>query len=137
MPVYARVTAMSCPPEAVETGIQFDRDEVTPDALAHDGCAGLLFLVNRTTGESLTISLWSSLVDLESSEDLGNRLRGASAELVQAQIDSISRYEVTLCTGIEAVNSTVDSLFRQERCAERQTIVHSPEGKWDVSTKRF
>ncbi len=106
MPVYARVTEMVCPPTAVDLGIRFDRDHVVPEALAHDGCVGLLFLVDRMSGGSLTISLWASEDDLEASEHLGNQLRDSSAQLVDAHIGAIHRYEVTLCTGISPLDAT-------------------------------
>jgi len=58
--MFARSTTCLAPPETIDEGIAFVRDEVMPAALAIDGCAGLSMLCDRESGRCITTSAWST-----------------------------------------------------------------------------
>jgi quinol monooxygenase YgiN len=59
-----------------------------------DGCVGALFLVDRLSGRSMSISFWDSEQSMLNSEEEGNRIRREISEKADEQVLFIERYEV-------------------------------------------
>jgi hypothetical protein len=58
------------------------------------GCVGALFLVDRLSGRSMSISFWDSEQSMLNSEEEGNRIRREISEKADEQVLFIERYEV-------------------------------------------
>jgi hypothetical protein len=96
MQVFARVSTIQGPPEAVDEGIKTVREQVLPAAKGMQGFKGMLALIDRATGKSVGVTLWASEDDMRASEEAAGRLRSSSAQTGNAQIVSVERYEVAL-----------------------------------------
>ena len=59
-----------------------------------EGCVGALFLVDRLSGRSMSISFWDSEQSMLNSEEEGNRIRREISEKADEQVLFIERYEV-------------------------------------------
>jgi quinol monooxygenase YgiN len=59
-----------------------------------EGCVGALFLVDRLSGRSMSISFWESEQSMLNSEEEGNRIRREISEKADERILFIERYEV-------------------------------------------
>jgi quinol monooxygenase YgiN len=59
-----------------------------------EGCVGVLFLVDRLSGRSMSISLWDSEEAMVNSEEIANRIRKEISEKADEQVLFIERYEV-------------------------------------------
>ncbi|MEX0629144.1 MAG: hypothetical protein WEE67_01750 [Chloroflexota bacterium] len=60
------------------------------------GFQGVLSLIDRATGKSITITLWQDEETMRASEEAANRLRTQSAEAAGESVVSVERYEVAL-----------------------------------------
>ena len=63
--MYARVGIAQDQPGKMDDAIQIYRDSVAPAQKQQKGFKGALFLTDRHTGRSISISLWESEADLE------------------------------------------------------------------------
>jgi hypothetical protein len=59
-----------------------------------EGGVGALFLVDRLSGRSMSISLWDSEEAMLNSEEVANRIRKEISEKADEQVLFIERYEV-------------------------------------------
>ena len=59
-----------------------------------EGCVGALFLVDRLSGRSMSISFWDSEQSMVKSEEEANRIRREISEKADEQVLFIERYEV-------------------------------------------
>jgi quinol monooxygenase YgiN len=59
-----------------------------------EGCVGALFLVDRLSGRSMSISFWDSEQSMLNSEEEGNRIRREISEKADERVLFIERYEV-------------------------------------------
>ena len=96
MVVHARVSTLQGPAEQVDEGIRYVRDTVMPRAAQLDGYKGAYLLIDRQSGESVSVTLWESEEALRASEEAADRLRGDAAGNLGAEIASVKRYEVVL-----------------------------------------
>jgi len=67
--VYARITKFRVKIEKIETGIRLYNESVVPSTKAEKGFCRLSFLVNRETGEGMSISFWDSEEDARANEE--------------------------------------------------------------------
>jgi len=61
---------------------------------AMDGFAGGYVLVDHEDGRTMTITLWSNLATLESSESKARSARNEAASAVGGQVLSVEKFEV-------------------------------------------
>jgi heme-degrading monooxygenase HmoA len=98
--MHARVSTYQGPPnpeqEQVEEGLRYARENVLPQAQQMDGFKGVIGLLDRQSGKSLTVTLWESEQAMSASEEEANRLRQQSAEAAGETVEDVERYEVTL-----------------------------------------
>lgn len=95
--MHARVSTIEAPPERVDEGIDRVINGVLPSLREMPGFDGVLSLVDRTTGRSLTITLWDSEEALQTSEERANQLRSqAAGDLGATAQPQVGRYEVVI-----------------------------------------
>ncbi len=94
--MFARVSTLQGPASEVDEGIRYVRENVLPRAAQMDGYKGAYLLVDRQSGESVSVTLWESEEALRASEEAADRLRGDAAGSLGAEIASVKRYEVAL-----------------------------------------
>jgi heme-degrading monooxygenase HmoA len=91
--MYGRMTRIQIPPEAVEKGIAFFKENVVPNARSTPGNAGAVLLVDRTAGTAIGITFWETTQALNASEQLGISSRTQSAAATGGSIVNVERYE--------------------------------------------
>jgi hypothetical protein len=91
--MYGRVTRVQIPPDAVEKGIAFFKENVAPNALSTPGNAGAILLVDRKAGSAIGITLWETTQALNDSEQFGISSRTGSAAATGGSIVSVDRFE--------------------------------------------
>lgn len=69
--MYARVGTAQDQPGKMDDAIRIYRDSVVPAQKQQKGFKGSLFLTDRHTGRSISISLWETEADLEASMNNG------------------------------------------------------------------
>ncbi len=67
----ARVVTVQSKPDKVEEAVSLWRDEVLPIAKQQQGFKGVLLLLDRGTGKTISISLWESEADMKAGESSG------------------------------------------------------------------
>jgi heme-degrading monooxygenase HmoA len=97
--MFARVSSYDGPAglsdEEVEQITKRTLDEVMPSVRQMGGFRGIMSLLDRGSGKSLTITLWDSQADMQASEDAANAARAQAAAIADEQIRNVDRFEVT------------------------------------------
>ncbi len=95
--MHARVSTFQGPtnPEQIEEGLRYARENILPQARQMDGFKGVIGLLDRQSGKSLTVTLWESEQAMHASEEEANRLRRESTEATSETVAGVERYEVT------------------------------------------
>ena len=93
--MHARVTRYEgAAPEAIEEALQ-SKKQVLPTQFGQtEGMQGAVFLVDRTTGTIIVISIWHDQDALRASEDAATRLREEVTG--PGETASVEHYEVAL-----------------------------------------
>jgi heme-degrading monooxygenase HmoA len=95
--MHARVSTIEAPPEQLDEGIDRVITTVIPALREIPGFDGVLSLVDRSSGRSLTITLWSSEEALRASEERANQLRSQAADDLGAMTPpQVDQYEVVV-----------------------------------------
>jgi heme-degrading monooxygenase HmoA len=94
--MFARASTLEGPPDQVDEGLRYVREQVLPMMQQQDGFKGFIALGDRQSGKVLGISFWESEQAMQASEEAGNRARSESAEAVGATVAGVERYEVGL-----------------------------------------
>jgi len=95
--MHARVSTLQGSTDQIDEGIDRIRDMTVPAVKEVDGFKGILSLIDRQTGKSLTVTLWESEGALQASEEEANRIRREAAGNLGATAEPIvDRYEVAL-----------------------------------------
>lgn len=94
--MHARVSTFQGPtdPQQVEEGLRHARETILPQARQMDGFKGVIGLLDRQSGKSLTVTLWESEQAMRTSEEEANRLRQESASATSETVEGVERYEV-------------------------------------------
>jgi heme-degrading monooxygenase HmoA len=93
--MYARVSTFEGPPDQIDEGLRYMREEIMPKAFQEDeGFKGVLSLADRQSGKTLTITFWESEETMRATEEEANRLRSELADAGGETIASVERYEV-------------------------------------------
>ncbi len=77
--MYARVSTIMGAPAQAEAGIKGYRDKTLPAMKKMPGYKGAYLLVDRKSGKFLSITLWSSMADLQASASAADKLREQGA----------------------------------------------------------
>lgn len=93
--MHARVTTLKGAPEDADNGIDNFRTNVVP--FAREQGKGAILLVDRESGEAISITLWEDEQSLRASEDAANALRAdAAGQMGASQTPAVGRYEVAV-----------------------------------------
>ena len=92
----ARVSSLEGPPDRVDEGIRFIREQILPEAGDLTGWRGVIALIDRATGSTKTITLWDSEESLRATEERANELRSQAAEAMGETITAVDRFEVAV-----------------------------------------
>ncbi len=94
--MYARVSTIQGPAEQLDQGLDRMTTEILPK-VKQLGAQGVISLADRTSGKSLTITLWDTEEDLRQSEEQANQLRRQAAEGIGSSSEpQVERYEVVV-----------------------------------------
>lgn len=99
--MYARVSYYTGSPEQIDATISNWRDNVFPAVrlqMQESGMKdrGLLVLVDRGSGKSLSMSFWETEDEMRASEELADRARGDAARATGGSVTGVERYEVAI-----------------------------------------
>jgi heme-degrading monooxygenase HmoA len=94
--MFARVSTFQGPPDQTAEGIRVAREQILPAARLQEGFKGIYLLFDRESGRSLSITLWETEEDMETSEEAAARVRTESAEAAGETVIGVGRYEVAL-----------------------------------------
>jgi heme-degrading monooxygenase HmoA len=94
--MHARMTTMEGSSERLGEGLRHIREDVLPQLQQQDGFKGFIVFDNRQSGKLVGFSLWESEQDMQASEEVGDRTRRESAEVMDDTIAGVERYEVAL-----------------------------------------
>jgi heme-degrading monooxygenase HmoA len=94
--MFARVSTISGSPEGIANLETQLRENVVPAARQLPGFKGVLSLADRSSGKTLTVTLWESEQAMKDSEEAANKLRQDAASAMSDEIVSVERFEVVL-----------------------------------------
>lgn len=93
--MHARVTTYQSPAEQLtDEAIEKSRADILPRLYAIEGNRGALYLVNRETGKTLTITLWETEDALKASEQTSSQLRQDKAKMTGGAVGNVESFEV-------------------------------------------
>jgi len=88
--VYARSTTIRAHPESLDAGVALIRDEIMPEVLDLEGCAGMSMLVDRMTGYCIITTAWQSEEAMNATAQRVQPLRARVADVLggRPQVDA-------------------------------------------------
>ena len=92
--MWARVSRLMGSREQIDDLLRNVRETVIPALKQMAGFQGAYFLVDRSSGASMSVTLWESEDALQASEEAANKLRGDAAQAAAAGTPVVERYEV-------------------------------------------
>ena len=92
--MYARASTFTGNAEDFDRGAERIQSELLPRLKEVPGYKGLLSLVDRSAGQSLSITLWDSEEAMSRSREVAKQLRSQVAALAGGEIVSVTEYEV-------------------------------------------
>lgn len=94
--MHARVTTLSGSTDRIEEGIASYRNEVLP-AVMEMGGSGAILLVDRESGETISLTLWPDEERMRASEERADQLRSSVSQQIEAgEQPSVGRFEVAV-----------------------------------------
>jgi heme-degrading monooxygenase HmoA len=93
--MFARISSYQLPADQADQAVQAFNTAINP-LRQLDGAKGAYFLLDRSSGKALTITLWQSEEALGASEEAANKLRSDAAGSAGGTVQSVERYEVAL-----------------------------------------
>ena len=94
--MFARMSTLEGPPDQLDEGLPYVREQVLPLMQQQDGFKGFIALGDRQSRKLVGVSLWESEQAMRASEEVGDRTRSESAEAVSAAVAGVERYDVGL-----------------------------------------
>lgn len=92
--MHARVTRFEVSPARIDEAIKNATERTIPQLKKLPGFKGFYELVDRSSGQGFTVTLWESQSALKASEDAAAQLRSAAPERSGAKITGVERFEV-------------------------------------------
>lgn len=92
--MFARVSTFHGSPQLLDESTRQAIEHIVPAVRRLAGFQGVLSLIDRATGKSITITLWQDEETMRASEEAANQLRSQTAEAAGESIVSVQRYEV-------------------------------------------
>ncbi|MFQ5966769.1 MAG: hypothetical protein ACE5MI_04045 [Acidimicrobiia bacterium] len=91
--MFARVSTFQETPEGIAESLERN-SEVVEKADAISGFKGLYYLVDRSSGKSVAITLWDTQDAMHRSEEAANQIREDESVATGGEIVSVERFEV-------------------------------------------
>jgi heme-degrading monooxygenase HmoA len=92
--MHARVTRLMGAPDKLEEARSMIEGEIIPEAKGLSGFINGYWMVDRSSGEVVTVTLWDTEANLIASEEGAAKVRDHAAERTGGSITSVDRYEV-------------------------------------------
>ncbi len=92
--MFARVSTYEGSAEDYDRGVDKMKSDIVPQVHDMPGCKGILSMVDRSTGQSLSITLWDSEDAMASTREDANRVRSEAAASSGSTITNVAEYEV-------------------------------------------
>jgi hypothetical protein len=92
--MWARVTTIEGSPDQADLAVKVAEEDVIPTAKQWQGFSGGWWLLDRTTGRILAMTLWDSEESMNASAEAATQLRTDSTEQIGGKIASVENYEV-------------------------------------------
>jgi hypothetical protein len=94
--MHARVSTYEGSVEDYDRGTEKMKSDIAPRVQAMAGCKGILTMLDRSTGRSLSITLWDNEEALAGSREEADRVRSEAASTTGSTITDVTEYEVTV-----------------------------------------
>lgn len=94
--MHGRVTVVQGEVERLDEWVRYMKEQILPPAQELDGFRGLVAMADRSSGKTLTVSLWESEEALQASEDAVSQLRATAVESLGMGTPIVERYEVSV-----------------------------------------
>jgi hypothetical protein len=72
------------------------KEQAVPAVRQIEGSKGVLWLVDRSTGKAMSITLWETEEAMRASEEAADQIRGESAQSAGGTVVSVDRFEVAI-----------------------------------------
>jgi heme-degrading monooxygenase HmoA len=92
----ARMSTLEGPPDRMDEGLRHVREHVLPLLQQQDGFKGFIALGDRQGRKLIGVSFWESEQAIQAAEEVEDRTRSESAEVMGDTIAGVERYEVGL-----------------------------------------
>lgn len=92
--MHGRMTRIKGSPERLEEAIADYRTRVAEPAKQQPGFQGCALLVNRETGEAVSVTYWSDAAAMKASESFANRVRTESTSEFGSQVIGVETAEM-------------------------------------------
>ena len=93
--MYARSTTVRGDPQAIDEGIAYVRDKVTPAVGQMDGSVGLSMLCDRASGRSIVTTAWADADALHRSAEGVMAMRAKAAEIMRGEVE-VNEWEIAV-----------------------------------------
>jgi heme-degrading monooxygenase HmoA len=94
--MYARMTTAQGAPGKVDEGTRSVREQALPAVQKQPGFKGFYNLVDRTSGKTVTLSLWESEAAMQASAGAVDPFRKQAIAAIGAPTPTVEMYEVTV-----------------------------------------
>jgi len=94
--MYARVSEIMSPVDQIDQGIAGFRNQVVPTIEDTEGFVRAYLLVDRSSGKTLSITVWENEEAMRASEESAAQLRASVTGEMGATSTSVDRYEVVV-----------------------------------------
>jgi heme-degrading monooxygenase HmoA len=92
--VYARVSTYAGTAEDFYRGLEKVKSALMPRVQEMPGYKGAISLIDRSTGKSLSITLWDSEEALRASRQPSNQMRSEAVAMSPVEILTVEEYDV-------------------------------------------
>ena len=93
---YVRMTTLQADPSKLEEGIRFGREQGLATMRQQPGFEGARLLVDRTSGKTISVTLWASEEAARAAESTLSQTRTQAAQLVGATTPTTEIFEMVL-----------------------------------------
>lgn len=92
--MHARVTRVENTPDKIEAVVTHLKEQIIPAAKKMAGFKGGYWLIERSTGRGLAVTLFESEAALKASEDAASQTRSGASQATGMKVTGVERYEV-------------------------------------------
>ena len=94
--MHARVTTVHGDAANLDKAIAHVEGTSLPAVRKLDGFKGILYLVNRSTGQGVAVTLWDSEAALRAGDEAAKQIRSEAVAVASGGVDDVSEYEVVI-----------------------------------------